>query len=142
MTGDGSLMRSVSTFSVSTISAVLVKDAGCDDHGILLSTSDSASWERSSTTGVVRLVWDCSYKKIFGQYSSTYTTCSSYATYTVSITVSSYDIYFADDRCGSLYISDSIGANSVYVYVGADADSGVAEFKSLEVNSCPTPQPT
>ena len=54
----------------------------------------------------------------------TYTYCSDYRTYNIHISVSSDTVSFSDDYCGTLTLSDDIGASSTYIYLGADTDYG------------------
>ena len=124
--GDGESMRSKHAYSLSgrTISGTLVKRTDCDDHHVVISSSSDFSWSWSSESGSVKFVWNCDSKYIYGQSSSTYTSCSAYTTYNIEIRISASTVDFVDDICGTLSISDSLAGSysSLYVYIGADAD--------------------
>jgi hypothetical protein len=79
--------------------------------------------------------------------------CGEYRTYTVDVSVTDTTLAFADDYCGTIQLDDELGAAAwLYVYVGADDDSGTAEWQGLSVwgvpawdltaSRAPTPSPS
>jgi len=76
----------------------------------------------------------CNSKYIYGQASSASAGCSEFRAYVIDISISSSQIVFSDDYCGTLVHADSIGATGeLYVYIGADDDSDSAEWQSLKI---------
>ena len=105
---------------ISQIYGTFTKDASCSDHFVMLSTSASTPWSWDATAGAVKFVWDCNHKYIFGQSSTTSTYCNTRTTYNIAIAVSSTSVSFYDETCGTLTLDDTIGASSLYIYVGAE----------------------
>ena len=84
------------------------------------------------------------YKYIYGQSSSTYSYCGTERKYSIKITITSTTVTFYDDVCGTLTLSDTLGASQFYIYVGADDDLSYGEdFYWFEVGaSVPSRSPT
>ena len=84
------------------------------------------------------------YKYIYGQSSSTYSYCGTERKYSIKITITSSTVTFYDDVCGTLTLSDTLGASQFYIYVGADDDLSYGEdFYWLGVDApLPTPTPS
>ena len=127
---------------IQSIQSSLDKLGSCSDHGIVLSQRKMERWDWGSTPGAVRFLWNCDDKTIYGQVDEVDTGCSALRTYNVMIRVNPSMISFEDDHCGALSLRDSIGETAaLYVYLGADEDSGAAQFNSITVTVDAPPAP-
>jgi len=119
--GISQLQRTISSVdALSRIVATLVKNDIRDDHGIVVSRHPTYTWSWSYTNGAVKFVWEGDTKAIIGQTETTDVSCSAERTYNLEINVYGYSVAFADDVCGTLTLSETLGAeSSLYVYVGA-----------------------
>ena len=136
VSGDSQLMRSRGAFShLTRLKGSLVKDAYCNDHALIVSTSPEMEWSWAPGTGAVRLMWNCGSKYLSGQTNSVYQACSSYQAYTVVGSFSTSEVAFSDDECGSLSLDDSLVSSDplLYVWIGADDDSGTATWNYLSI---------
>ena len=126
------MMRTVGLVSgLRRIKITLVKDADRDDHGIAISIRPAMPWRWSSSTGDVRFVWEGNFKAIIGQSSSTTVPCGDDRTYDVDISITPLSVTMEDGWCGTLQLPETLGgAEALYVYVGADADSTVRRFRN------------
>lgn len=114
-------------------------DEYCNDHFLGISTLSDLDWAWGSTESSARFVWSCSTRHLYGQVRSVYAPCSTYRTYTVEVSITASTIAFGDDYCGTLRVDDNLGtAPFLYVYIGADDDSGTAEWEALTVWGAPT----
>lgn len=105
---------------LSRITATLKKNDVRDDHGIIVSKHASYTWSWKYTSGAVKFVWEGDDKAIIGQTETTFVSCGADRTYHVEVSVFAYSVAFADDACGTLALSETLGAEpSLYVYVGA-----------------------
>ena len=108
----------------------------------MLSSSPEVDWSWSSTLGVVRFVWNCSSKYIYGQRESTYTSCSGLGDYNIEIDVTDSRVTFTDDVCAPIFVNDNIGASDVYLFVGADQDTAGRSAEWYELNAYAGPDCT
>merc|ERR1719305_478926 len=104
------------------------KDSSCDDHLIVLSTSESERWNWGQSGSAVKFVWNCNSKYIYpksGEDNQKSVSCSESATYKITIEIRDGLAKFSDDRgCGTLiskvpFLTDSKAS----LYVGADNDN-------------------
>jgi len=79
-------------------------------------------------------------KYIYGETLSTNGACAAFREYTVDVGVAAEALTFADDACGSLRLEDAglvtraaFTGEGLFVYLGADDDSGVATWGSVSV---------
>ena len=143
--GSDMLMRTVGTLTgLRRIEGTLVKATTCSDHTLVVSTSYAAAWSWGSTVGSVRLAWNCQLKVLYGQAGSAQASCPALRTYAVAVALGPAAVAFVDDACGTLALPDPIrGAADaagvgLYVYLGADHDSGAAEWADLAIWGEPT----
>jgi len=129
---DGSdvLMRSVETFSVTSIWAGFVTSAavqgsavavssGCENAFFVMSTVDDLDWTYSNTVGSVKFAWYCNVKFIYGQFNTVDHNCGASPTeMDFSVAANDVKVDFSDSECGTLTLNDDIGASFVYTYLG------------------------
>ncbi|MEM5830955.1 MAG: DUF2341 domain-containing protein, partial [Candidatus Aenigmatarchaeota archaeon] len=128
------------------IESRLYKNDICADHFIYISQSTSATWAWSSTSGVIRFVWNCDNKYIYRQSSSTYTSRPDEDFYDIQIIITPTNVIFRDWKTrnpsnnNTLQLSDTM--DNFYIYIGADQDNtayksyfywlGVRKYSQIE----------
>ena len=143
--GNSQFMRTVSSGSITSITAGFQRRNVGDNHIISLSSSADnflwgdggrnpwngprQGWEGRVSLGVMQTEgtqesnWEQrEVKFLYGQSQSGTTLCEEYGYFEIEIHISATSISFYDSRCGDLSLQDTIGASNVYLYVGADQD--------------------
>ena len=135
VTGGDRSMRTVEMYSPTNISGTLVKDEGCDDHYVVLSTDPDFFWSWSSVPGSMKFVWNCSSKYIYGPSTSAFASCADNATYDISIDISGDTATFSTSPfCDDVVLADPLlTSGPMYMYIGADNDSGTAVWNRIEL---------
>ena len=132
VSGDSKLQRTVGTFSaLQHIKGSFVKSATCNDHIVMISTKStlaSEPWIWSSSADSAKFVFNCNEKYLYGQTTSDHSTCFMSRTYVIDIAVTKDSILYNDDECGTIKLADPIGADSVYIYLGAGASPPAPKF--------------
>ncbi|KAJ8606967.1 hypothetical protein CTAYLR_009267, partial [Chrysophaeum taylorii] len=140
VSGTGAVSLGWTTLFTSTrvlrIHGSLIKDESCDNHFVYLSVDPSSSsyyyWALSSTPRTIRVAWDCERLYVYGPSYSTYTSCSSYATYDLDILIESdrtaVSATFFDSLSCSVVLYEGLedaapGGEDLYFYFGADTSS-------------------
>lgn len=133
--GTDVLMRSVETFSVTSIWASFVTSAavqgsavavssGCENAFFVMSTVDDLDWTYSNTVGSVKFAWYCNVKYIYGQFNTVDYNCGASPTeMDFSVAANDVKVDFSDSECGTLTLNDDIGASFVYTYLGGSCDA-------------------
>lgn len=136
--------RSVNTFPDNIImESSLNKNDGCSDHFIYASKSTSATWDWSSTSGVLRFGWNCGNKTVWSQSTSTDVGCSSLTTYDIKATITGSGVSLDDNKCSSVSLTATT-FSGYYIYIGADTDasSTYADFYWFRVRKYASTEPT
>jgi len=106
----------------------------CDDHAIALSEVSALPWEWGTSLGTARFVWSCAYKYLYGQTESAAGMCTGNHDYQLDISITDTSLEFMDDYCGALTVADTLGTSkTLYVYIGADDDTGAAKWDSIQI---------
>merc|ERR1719498_443995 len=105
---DGAMMRwkAAHVFEGWKIVGTFTKDSGCDDHLIVLSTSESERWSWGQSGNAVKFVWNCNSKYIYpkrGEDGPKSTSCSEHGEFKITIEIIGGVAKFSDDQgCNEL----------------------------------------
>ena len=124
-------------FSSATITASFPRVTSCDDHFIVLSSSDSFSWSWDSDPTAIKFGWNCAAKYIYSPSSSTSAPCNVYGDINIGITINDGTVTFTDDvGCGSLAQSGiTLPDSPLYLYVGANCYGCTTQWYELSVSA-------